>query len=96
MTLSRALTIRAAFNKIKKKLADEGCDISEIKSFADIPAVLASVVPEDLAEQAAEILSNEEALTALLTAFSHSAAIGALHGIFTAPSDRVKESDLNA
>lgn len=95
MTLSRAITIRAAFNKIKKKLADEGCDISEIKTFSDIPAILASVVPEDLADKAAAILSNEEALTALLSAFSSAAATGALHGIFTM-SDNVKESDLNA
>lgn len=96
MTLSKAITIRAAFNKIKKKLADEGCDISEIKSVADLPVVLSGVIPDNLAEQAAAILSNEEALTALLDAFSTSAARGALALLFGAPGDNVKESDINA
>lgn len=94
MTLGKAITIRAAFTSIKRQLADAGYDISKIKSFSDLPSILAGSVTEDMMEQAAELLADEETMEALLGVFEAAAKTGALVSLFQAPDDRVNEGDI--
>lgn len=100
MTLSEALSIRSAFNLMKKKLSDEGIDTDDIQYVTDLPGVLCSLVPDDLEEAAEALLGSmdEETLSALLTSFTAAASCGgmvnAIMGLL--PTDNVKEGDLYA
>ena len=100
MTLSEALSIRAAFTTMKKKLSDEGIDTSDVQYITDLPGVLCSLVPDDMAEAADALLGSmdEETLSSLLTSFSAAASCGgmvsAIMGLL--PTDNVKEGDLYA
>ena len=94
MKLAEALTARAAFVTFKKKLSDAGIDTSDITAITQLPDVLANMVPDGLAEKAAAILEDEEALDALITAFGSLANSGALMHLFDMSNDTVREEDL--
>ena len=96
MTVAEALTIRAAFANMKKKLAQSGIDTEEIHYITDLPPVLQNIVPENIAQQAEELLSNEELVNTLLSAFTQLAKSGAIVGMIELPTDEVKEGDLYA
>lgn len=95
MNLAQAMTAKTAFANMKKKLEKSGIDVSDVRYITDLPPVLASILPEDLAKQAEALLENQEMVTALLTAFTGAADLGALVNSLYRPTDKVKESDLN-
>lgn len=82
MTIQEAINYRTAFATIKRKLMDAGLDINEIKSFADLPAAVSCLVPENLQEQAEAILGDPETLASLLDAFTGAAQSGAVSLMF--------------
>lgn len=94
--LAKALSARAAFVKMKNELTDAGVDVSEVKYITDLPPVLASILPEELATQAEALLSDEGAVTALLEAFTGCANLGGIVNAIYRPTDAVGEGDLNA
>lgn len=100
MTLGEALTIRSAFITMKKKLSEEGINTDDIHYITDLPAVLCSCVPDDMAEEAEELLNDmdEDTLAALLESFSAAAQSGCMVNaiIDMLPTDKVEEGDLNA
>lgn len=84
MTVARALTIRAAFVKIKQKLADAGMDVSGITSVTQLPAALSNALPEDMLQQAAQLLTQPEMLETLLNTFTGLAEKGGIPLMFGA------------
>lgn len=80
LTLGRAMTYRAAFRAMRKKLAEAGVDVSGVRYMTDIPAVLADLVPQDAASEAAALLDDAgpEMIAELRAAFSEAADQGCL------------------
>lgn len=100
MTLSEALSIRAAFTTMKKKLSDEGIDTDDIQYITDMPAALCGLIPDDMEEEVEKLMEaiGEEGLLALLDSFTSIARSGGLSGFISAilPGDKVEEGDLYA
>lgn len=94
--LSKALSARSAFAKMKTELTNAGVDVSEVKYITDLPPVLASILPDDLAKQAEDLLADESAVTALLEAFTGAANLGGIVSALYRPTDKVKEEDVHA
>ena len=94
MTIGEAITIRAAFGSVKRQLAEAGLDVRNVKKLSDLEPILAGMLTEDVVDQAAEILGNEEALEALLGLFSTAVKSGALAALFQIPSDKVEQGDV--
>lgn len=80
LTLGRAMTYRAAFRAMRKKLEEAGVDVSGVRYMTDIPAALANLVPQDAAGEAAALLSDAgpEMIAELRAAFSGAAESGCL------------------
>lgn len=80
MTLGRAMTYRAAFRAMRKKLEEAGVDVSGVRYMTDIPAALANLVPQDAASEAAALLGDAgpEMIAELRAAFSEAAESGCL------------------
>lgn len=93
--LTYALNARAALTQMRQKLAEAGVDITGVKYLTDVPAVLATILPEDLTEVfppelatlAEALLSNEEALEQVYHAFSGIAGSGLLSQLIARPED---------
>ena len=100
MTLSEALSIRSAFNLMKKKLSDEGIDTSDVQYITDLPALLCGIVPDDVADEVDALVEGigEEGVLSLLNAFTDMASRGGLSALLSAflPGDKVEEGDLYA
>lgn len=80
MTLGRAMTYRAAFRAMRKKLEEAGVDVSGVRYMTDIPAVLANLVPQDATAEASALLGDAgpEMIAELRAAFSEAADQGCL------------------
>lgn len=80
LTLGRAMTYRAAFRAMRKKLEEAGVDVSGVRYMTDIPAVLANLVPQDAAGEAAALLSDAgpEMVQQMREAFASAADQGCL------------------
>ena len=94
--IGKALAARAAFVKIKSELGKADIDISDVKYITDLPPVLAGILPADLAEQASDLLKDEQTVTALLEAFTGAANLGGLVSALYRPTQDVEEDDLYA
>ena len=79
LTLGRAMTYRAAFRAMRKKLEEAGVDVSGVRYMTDIPAALANLV-QDAAGEAAALLSDAgpEMIAELRAIFSEAADQGCL------------------
>ena len=96
MTIAEALTLRAGFANIKRQLAENGVDISEVKSVTDLPAVIGGMLPAELLPQLLENLQIDmKHLEGLLLAFAGAARYGDLVTDMILGSEIVKEEDLN-
>ena len=80
LTLGRAMTYRAAFRAMRKKLAEAGVDVSGVQYMTDISAVLADLVPQDAAAEAAALLGDAgtEMVQQMREAFASAADRGCL------------------
>lgn len=96
MKLAQIMTYKTAFEKIKSTLKENGLDVSGIRYITDLEPVLATILPEELAEKAQALLADGNALAALLEAFTGAADAGVLVNALYRPSDEVKEEDLYA
>ena len=76
LTLGRAMTYRAAFRAMRKKLEEAGVDVSGVRYMTDIPAVLANLVPQDAAAEASALLGD--AGPEMIAEFSEAADQGCL------------------
>ena len=98
MTIAEALTLRAGFANMKRQLAEEGIDVSKVKTVADLPNVLANILPAELLPQLMNsplVEMDEVWLGGLLSAFGAAASLGALVQDMILGSDEVYEEDLN-
>lgn len=96
MTIAEALTLRAGFANIKRQLAENGVDISEVKSVTDLPGVIGGMLPAELLPQLLENLHIDmKHLEELLIAFAGAARCGDLVTDMILGSEIVKEEDLN-
>lgn len=102
--LAFALSARAAFATIKSKLEDKGVDVSDVKYITDLPAVLSTILPDDLSEAfspelvkiAQELLKDEDTLTALFDALGALAPAGGVVNAMYRPEKIDKDGDLLA
>lgn len=80
LTLGRAMTYRAAFRAMRKKLEEAGVDVSGVRYMTDIPAAIANLLPQDAADAASVLLGDAgpEMIAELRAIFGEAAERGCL------------------
>ena len=87
---------KTAVEKMKSELQNAGIDVSDVKTIAQLSNVLCSILPENMANEAAGILEDPERVKSLLEAFGILADAGVLIDALYRPGDSVKEEDVYA
>lgn len=94
MTLSEAITIRAAYCSIKRQLKEAGVDLDKVKSLTDLPSILAGLANGEVMEMGSSLMENEDALGTLMEIFGAAAKIGAVQKIMYALFPNAVQEDV--